>query len=140
MYDPKRKLFVETKDKSIQISIDDTSGLPIWLQLRNRIVYLIMSGHFKPDDKLPTVRELAVDLEINYNTVTKVYGDIEKDGYIVSKRGLGTFVADRKIDSDEAAQGVMDSLADDFIRQCRELGMPRKDIVDLLNSRLYKAE
>lgn len=136
----KRKLLVETQDKSIQISIDDTSGLPIWLQLRNRIVYLIVSGHFKPDDRLPTVRELAVDLGINYNTVTKVYSDIEKDGYIVSRRGRGTFVADREIDSDEATQDVMESLADDFIRQCRELGMPRKDIVDLLNSRLYQAD
>ena len=83
---------VTTESKTIQITIDDDSGIPIWLQLRNRLIYLITSGYYATGDKLPTVREMAVDLGINYNTVSKVYQDIERDGYIVSKRGRGTFV------------------------------------------------
>ncbi|MEI3231952.1 MAG: GntR family transcriptional regulator [Gordonibacter pamelaeae] len=82
-------------NQTVQITIDSDSGIPLWLQLRNRLIYLIASGRFKAGDKLPTVRELAVDLGINYNTVSKVYQDIERDGYIVSKRGKGTFVADQ---------------------------------------------
>lgn len=118
---------------TVQITIDSDSGIPLWLQLRNRLIYLIVSGKFQTGEKLPTVRELAVDLGINYNTVSKVYQDIERDGYITTKRGKGTFVAQRK--PVEAAVEI-DCLADDFIRQCRELGVPRQDIAKLVERRL----
>lgn len=131
---------MDTGKKSIQITIDDDSGIPIWLQLRNRLIYLITSGHFATDDKLPTVRELAVDLGINYNTVSKVYQDIERDGYIVSFRGKGTFVSDKYLKNSGAAENGVDSLIDDFIRQCRELGVPRHDIVKLVKKRLGEVE
>lgn len=127
-------------DKHIRITIDDSSGIPIWLQLKNRIIYLITSGYFKPEDRLPTIRELAVELGINYNTVTKVYRDIERDGYITSKRGLGTFVAKRDIGEGEAIRNTAASLTDEYIRQCRELGMPREDIIELVTERLRQTE
>lgn len=122
--------------QTVQITIDSDSGIPLWLQLRNRLIFLIASGKFKAGDKLPTVRELAVDLGINYNTVSKVYQDIERDGYIVSKRGRGTFVADRGPLAAEEAKTEVDFLTDDFIRQCRELGVPRQDIATLVERRL----
>ena len=75
-------------DASSLVTIDDSSGVPIWLQLRNRLVYLIKTGALKEGDRLPTVREMAVAIGINYNTVSKVYQDIERDGYIASKRGF----------------------------------------------------
>ena len=52
-------------NQTVQITIDSDSGIPLWLQLRNRLIYLIASGRFQAGDKLPTVRELAVDLGIN---------------------------------------------------------------------------
>lgn len=122
--------------RNIRISIDDDSGIPIWLQLRNRLIYLITSGQFSAGDRLPTMRELAVEVGINYNTVSKVYQDIERDGYIVSYRGKGTFVSDEYLKNEHAAINEADSLADDFIRQCRELGVPRQDIVGLVERRL----
>lgn len=85
---------------------------------------------------MPTMRELAVDIGINYNTVSKVYQDIERDGYIVSYRGKGTFVSDEYLKNANAASNETDSLIDDFIRQCRELGIPRRDIVSLVERRL----
>lgn len=126
--------------RTIQITIDDDSGIPIWLQLRNRLIYLITSGQFLAGDKLPTVREMAVELGINYNTVSKVYQDIERDGYILSRRGKGTFAADGYKKNEGAADNAADSLADDFIRQCREMGIPRQDIVGVVQARLYKAD
>lgn len=131
---------MEDASKTVQITIDSDSGIPIWLQLRNRLVYLIGSGHFAVGDKLPTVRELAVDLGINYNTVSKVYQDIERDGYIASYRGRGTFVSDKYLNNAGAADNEADSLVDDFIRQCREFGIPRQDIVSLVERRLREAE
>ena len=121
---------------SVQITIEEDSGIPIWLQLRNRLIYLITSGYYAVGDKLPTVREMAVDLGINYNTVSKVYQDIERDGYIVSKRGCGTFVHDGYLATEGSASDAADSLADSFIQQCRELGVPRRDIVGLVQRRL----
>lgn len=129
-----------TESKTIQITIDEDSGIPLWLQLRNRLIYLITSGYYATGDKLPTVREMAVDLGINYNTVSKVYQDIERDGYIVSKRGRGTFAHDGYRKHADAADNAADSLADVFIQQCRELGVPRADIVGLVEKRLKVAE
>lgn len=123
-------------NQTVQITIDTDSGIPLWLQLRNRLIYLIASGKFSTGDKLPTVRELAVELGVNYNTVSKVYQDIERDGYIVSRRGRGTFVAERGPDEARAAKSEVEFLADEFIRQCRELGVPRQDIADLVKERL----
>ena len=65
-------------------SIDERSGVPIWVQLRNRLVYLIQTGRYQPGDQLPTVHEMAVNLNINYNTVNKVYRSMETSGLIMS--------------------------------------------------------
>ena len=120
--------------------INEKSSIPIWLQLKNRFIYLITSGYYKPGDQLPTVRGLAADVEVNYNTVSKVYQDIERDGYIVSKRGRGTFVHDKYRNASETADNAAESLADAFIQQCRELGVPRAGIVALVESRLETLE
>lgn len=126
----------------LHITLDENSGIPLWLQLRNRIIYLITSGAYEVGEKLPTVREMAVELGINYNTVSKVYQDVERDGYIVSKRGKGTFVHDGYLKSGngDVAVDAADALADMFIQQCRELGMPRNEIVHLVDKRLKAAE
>lgn len=131
---------VTPKIANIRITIDGDSGIPIWLQLRNRLIYLITSGAYATGEKLPTVREMAVELGINYNTVSKVYQDIERDGYIVSKRGKGTFAHDGYLKTEGAATDAAASLADDFICRCRELGVPRQDIVALVQERLMKTE
>ena len=131
---------MDKANQTIQITIDADSGIPIWLQLRNRLVSLISSGGFAPGDKLPTVRELAVSLGINYNTVSKVYQDIERDGYIASFRGRGTFVSDAYLKNEGSAENEADSLIDDFIRQCRELGIPRQEISALVERRLKLTE
>lgn len=125
-----------TPAKNMRITIDESSGIPIWLQLRNRLIYLITSGYFAVGEKLPTMRELAVDLGINYNTVSKVYQDIERDGYITSKRGRGTFVSDAYLQNEDSADNEAESLTDAFIQQCRELGVPRQDIVAMVKRRL----
>ena len=68
-------------------AIDHNSGLPVWIQIKNRIAYLIGSGAFVPGDRLPTVRALAVDLDISYNTVNRAYMDLEREGYISTRKG-----------------------------------------------------
>ena len=124
----------------IPLSIDQESGIPVWLQLRKRLIYLITSGHFSTGDQLPTVRKLAVQLGINFNTVSKVYQDIERDGYAVTRQGAGTFVSDGYRDNDGAALTEVDLIIDEFIRERSELGVPRDDIAGLVIERLMRSD
>lgn len=61
--------------------VDHSSSLPAWIQVKNRIAYLIGAGKYLPGDKLPTVRALAVDLDSSYNTINRAYMDLEREGY-----------------------------------------------------------
>jgi GntR family transcriptional regulator len=124
----------------IPISIDRECGVPLWLQLRNRLTYLITSGHFRTGDRLPTVRALASQLGMNFNTVSKVYRDIERDGFIISRQGAGSFASDEYKHRPGAALTEVDLLIDEFIRECLELGIPCDDIAGLVIERLMQTD
>ena len=76
------------------ISIDANDRTPIYAQLERGIRVAIATGRLRPGDQLPTVRQLAVDLRVNANTVAKVYLTLEREGVLVTRRGVGTFIAD----------------------------------------------
>lgn len=118
--------------------IDERSSVPIWLQLKNRIVYLISSGYYKPGDKLPTVRDLAIQLKINYNTVNKVYLSLLHDGYLISHRGRGTFVCDISRPDMPKEDSPADNVIDMMIKQCLDLGVPLDDIANLVAKRVER--
>lgn len=112
-------------------SIDESSGLPVWVQLRNRFVYLIKTGRLKPGDQLPSVRGLAADVAVNYNTVSKVYVDLERDGYVTTVRGKGVFVRKRDDVEDEGMRTVADAVLRDAVRKCLNLGMSLDEVSGL---------
>ena len=115
------------QDDSI-FRVDETSDLPIWVQLRNRMAYLIRTGRFKGGDPLPSIRSLSAAAEINYGTVTRAYRDLELGGLIVSVRGRGMFVQKHlPLHEDEGALAA-DAAARDCISQYRALGMTFADI------------
>lgn len=76
--------------------LDGASGVPVYLQIKEQVLHAISRGQLHPGDQLPTVREVAVDLEINPNTVNRAYADLEREGVLTSRRGRGTFISDRK--------------------------------------------
>ena len=102
--------------------INEKSSIPIWLQLKNRFIYLITSGFYLPGDQLPTVRGLAAEVEVNYNTVSKVYVNLESDGYVESVRGRGVFVRDIGGKADDV-RSIADTEIEGCIRRCLALGM-----------------
>ena len=73
-------------------SVDSTSPTPIYAQLDRSIRAAIATGQLEPGAQLPTVRQLAVDLAVNANTVARVYAQLERDGVLETRRGVGTFV------------------------------------------------
>ena len=79
----------------LSVEIQKESGIPIYIQLEEQIRLLIRGGHLEPGTPMPTVREMAVELGINYNTVTRIYRDLQNEGFLKLRRGIGTFVAER---------------------------------------------
>jgi GntR family transcriptional regulator len=74
------------------VSIDTRDRTPIYAQLNRALRAAIAAGRLRLGDQLPTVRQLAVDLRINANTVARVYADLERDGVLETRRGVGSFV------------------------------------------------
>ena len=108
--------------------LDDASSIPVWLQLKNRFIYLITSGFYLPGDQLPTVRGLAAEVEVNYNTVSKVYMSLEQDGYIQSNRRQGAFVLDVSDKPGVSAEVTAEIVTAEYLQRCQELGMSLEDI------------
>ena len=76
----------------MKISIDKSSKVPVYLQIADQIKAQIISGALPPDEKMPSVRELAASLTINPNTIQRAYRELETEGYICSVPGRGSFV------------------------------------------------
>lgn len=74
------------------VSIDPTDRTPIYAQLDRGLRAAIATGRLRPGDQLPTVRQLAVDLRVNANTVARVYLELERSGVLETRRGVGSFV------------------------------------------------
>ena len=109
-------------------SVDESSQLPIWLQVRNRFAYLIKTGYYRPGDQLPSVRTLAADAAVNYNTVSKAYVDLEHSGYVESVRGRGVFVLDRGGRVEDDVVSAADAEIESCIRCCLSLGMSLDEV------------
>ena len=74
------------------VSIDARDKTPIYTQLERGLRAAMVTGRLRPGDQLPTVRQLAVELKINANTVARVYSELERAGAIETRRGVGSFV------------------------------------------------
>jgi GntR family transcriptional regulator len=77
----------------MRLRIDAESKVPIYVQIEEQIRALIAAGQLRPGEQLPTIRELAADLRVNYNTIARAYFELDHDGIISTQRGRGTFVA-----------------------------------------------
>jgi len=77
----------------LRIEIATHSKVPIYVQIEEQVKSMLAAGQLHPGNQLPTIRQLAADLRVNYNTVARAYLDLDRDGVITTKRGRGTFVA-----------------------------------------------
>jgi GntR family transcriptional regulator len=118
-------------------AIDATDPTPLYAQLERAIRVGIATGRLRPGEKLPTVRQLAVDLRINANTVAKVYSELERTGVLATRRGVGTFIQDvgRRAASRPDRERQLSALADRFLAGAAALGFPAEEAVALLETR-----
>lgn len=81
--------------------IDHKSGIPLYVQLKDNIKLAIATGKYLPGSQLPTVRQLAVALRINVNTIARAYSELEREEFITTQQGRGTFVLQKEFASIE---------------------------------------
>ncbi len=77
----------------MKFDIDPESKVPIYVQIAAQVQAMVAAGQLRPGDQLPTIRQMATDLRINYNTVAHAYMELDRAGLIRTQRGKGTFVA-----------------------------------------------
>ena len=128
-----------TQPDDIICRVEETSDLPIWAQLRNRMAFLIKSGRLVAGEQLPSVRSLAAQAKINYNTVAKAYRDLELSGLIVSIRGRGMFVQ-RNIDAGNEENAAIDALLENCIGQYRSKGMSYREVRERMIAKVDEME
>ena len=115
--------------------IDRASPLPVYVQLAEQIRLLVRRGALSPGDPLPTVRELALALGINANTVTRVYRDLQQEGLLRLERGLGTFVQRQQREPtlvDRDYQRIVKRTRE-LVALCRESGLTARELAQLVD-------
>ena len=114
----------------ILIRIDAKNGVPVYLQLKEGMKLAILQGVYPPETKLPTVRQLAVELRINSNTVARAYSELEREGIISTQQGRGTFVCALPLEQgDTEKEKQLDKLLSAFITEAFSLGFSKGQIL-----------
>ena len=121
---------------TIQVQIDLKSGVPFYRQIIDQIKAAIATGNLGPGDRLPTVRQLAVDLSINPNTVSRAYTELEITGLVETQMGSGTFVGPKKVQPDEVERmRLLDQICQEFLSRASSHGFILEDILENLKLR-----
>jgi GntR family transcriptional regulator len=122
---------------SRRFAIDLHSGVPVYRQLIDQVRSGIASGSLATGDQLPTVRQLAVDLEINPNTVMRAYRELELGGLLETHQGTGTFIADIKLQKDSPERDrQLVQMAGEFAARAGAAGFTLEDLIDRLRDLL----
>ena len=122
------------------ISIDSKSGVPFYRQIIEQVKFAIARGDLEPGDRLPTVRQLAVDLSINLNTVIRAYRELEIEGTIETQQGSGTFVGRKRPRIDDLErQRMLDQILTELLARASDYGFTLDEVLQGLSQRNEKS-
>ena len=115
----------------MEISIDQKSGVPLYRQIIESVKFAIARGELGPGDRLPTVRRLAVDLEVNPNTVIRAYREMEIQGVLDTQQGSGTFVTEQSPEVDPLErQRMLDQILTELLARASDYGFSLGEVLD----------
>ena len=118
------------------LRVDARDPMPIYAQLDRRIRSAIAAGRLRACQQLPTVRQLAVELRINANTVARVYAQLERDGVLQTRRGVGTFIAEPAARTaqlgDDTRRQELRRLVQGLLAEAGSLGFTTEDVMAAL--------
>ena len=119
--------------QGFQLKLDLHSGVPAYRQIIDQVRGGMAAGTLSAGDQLPTVRQLAVDLAINPNTVLRAYRELELGGALETHQGTGTFISEKKISTSNAErERQLDQLAGDFAARAGAAGFTVEELLDRL--------
>lgn len=126
-----------TRAAPFAFRLDTLSGVPVYRQLIDQVQAGIASGNLASGDQIPTVRQVAVDLEINPNTVLRAYRELEIRGVLDTQQGTGTFISERKVPQDDAEHGrQLEQLVGEFVARAGAGGFTLPELIESLRERL----
>lgn len=119
--------------QAFQLRLDLRSGVPVYRQIIDQVRGGMASGTLAAGDQLPTVRQLAVDLEINPNTVMRAYRELELGGMLETHQGTGTFISDKKVSRNSAErERQLDQLAGEIAARAGAAGFSVEEVLERL--------
>ncbi len=125
-------------EKKLTLSLDVRSGLPIYTQIVNQIQSQLVNGILKPGDQLPTVRALAQELRVNFNTVARAYRILDEEHIISTQQGRGTYITE--IPPPEVNERLrresLEALTQRFISEAFRLGFSEREVSQMVRDRL----
>ena len=111
------------------LTLDTASGVPIYRQIVDWVRVRVAGGGLEPGRQLPTVRQMAVDLNVNYNTVARAYQELEREGVVNTMQGKGTFVAAKPVPVDEVVRATkLRNLVSEFLAKAAEFGFTPEEV------------
>jgi GntR family transcriptional regulator len=123
-----------------QFTLDLHTGVPVYRQLIDQVRAGMASGSLVAGDQLPTVRQLAVDLEINPNTVMRAYRELELGGMLETHQGTGTFISEKKVEKKSAErERLLGQMAREFAGRAGAAGFTVEELVERLEELLPRA-
>lgn len=130
---PKNRLERQFKAGHLRLNLDLKSEIPIYVQLKGQLRYAIQSGRLEPGSQLSTMRELAVELGIDANTVARVYRELEDEGLIERQQGRGTFVRrERKQKSETFDRAQAEEVLASAAELLSGMNLTRAEVANLL--------
>jgi len=122
----------------MNLEIDFRSGIPIYLQVVERIKESIASGRLKPGDQLPTVRALALDLRVNFNTIARAYRLLDEGGVISTQQGRGTYILELPPPemSEKIRQQALQALTSRYLNDASRLGSSPEETTSIFQEQV----
>ena len=127
---------IQKKGENDMFQLDFKDRRPIYEQIKEKLKFLIIEGAMKEGEKIPSVRELAVSMAINPNTIQKAYKELESEGYIYSVTAKGYFVTPRA-STDVGKNAELLAKFSDTVHELMYLGKTKNELSDIINS-IYK--
>lgn len=121
------------------IRIDARSYVPLYEQIKAQVRRAVVAGELKPDDSLPSIRELAGRLLLNPNTVARAYRELELEGVVYTRQGKGVFVDGRSPGTlDHERRALLETVFDEAIAEADRMGLPPEEMETLFAGRLAR--
>jgi len=115
--------------------LNPSSGVPLYLQLMEQVKHAVATGAFRPGDQLPTIRKLAEDLVMNSNTVVRAYRELEHEGIVELRHGLGAFISE-SVEERAKWMRKAQSVVQSAVERLQSLGATEEDIRRLFENEL----